>query len=594
MLSLLQRQTPRRDFVRAEESEVELHRMLDAMYDESNGDRQKEETAWDLNTAYALGDQWRSPRASGLYQATDNMIWRVQQQTAALLTDTKPNVEITSRPNSENWEQINRELRKSVEAVWFLNDLDRSLVRNVYDLYNTGNAYLKCYWDPFKQWGTGDIGIARISPRYVWRDPNGDSLENSEYILYRMPISLWEIRRRYDPVKAVQVTPDATLSSFTDSPSRHWFPLPRPRRKKKANQSAIPKAWIEEWWIKDPATDATGKLMYPAGRVITRAGHVKLFDGANPYWDPWPGPWIDFTVNQLEDSAYGEPDTTQMRVLQDAINLMVSLIIDNARFITNGVWIMDEEALAPAERKKLMSKPGAVIAKRPGRELRRDTGQSLPGQVIEVLNMLKGDLQFVSGIQDSGYGQKPKGITAAAAIESLQMATQATIRLKAREIEAGLVRLGQRIVARIFQHYTDQRVMDYLGSNGIVPITWDPSILRATKLDDDQKLEEADRMPNLTDDDRRDLLKQFRVRISPASSLALSKERRWAQEMALFGAGLIDAMAVLTAIDYPDKDAVLQRMAAAAQERTSAGARAAQGPRPRGRGVSITQNMIRG
>jgi len=589
---------PRSQVQPMSDQERRLHGMLDAMFDESDAAYRKEVGEWDGNERYILGEQWARPRSGGLAQITNNQIWRIVQQSAALLTDTKPYIEITSRPNDAFWARVNTQLREIIEAQWFQNDVDRALVRCVYDLFITSNAYLKCYWDGTKNWGQGDIGISRISPRFIRKDPNATAFKDSEYICYRVPATLWDIRRRFDPERAAMVRPDADLSSYTEGQQRHWFPFSRPRRKSRMMASAVPRAWVEEWLIRDPATDKLDRPLYPEGRMITRAlsPRVVLYDDKAPYWDPWPGPWIDFTVNQIEESPYGSPDITQLKNLNDAINVIVSLLIDNARFMTNGIWILDEGALIPTERDKLTSRPGVIVEKRVGREVKRDTGAALPSGVMELLTMLKQDMQFVSGLMDTGFGRAPKGVTAAAAIESLQLATQATIRLKARELEAGLVNLGQRVVARVFQHYTDERVVDLLGPQGIVPMTWDPRVLATLQhgmaLGPDGAFPDLDGLQPPGEAERKELLKQFRIRVSPSSSLALSKERKWAMEMALYSAGLTDAKAVLDAIDYPNKEEVLQRIAAAHAQGAGAVTRAAAGPRPRGRGVNVTQNIV--
>jgi hypothetical protein len=105
----------------------------------------------------------------------------------------------------------------------------------------------------------------------------------------------------------------------------------------------------------------------------------------------------------------------------------------------------------------------------------------------------------------------------------------------------------------------------------------------------------------IDEDDRQELLKQFRVRVQPGSSLALSKEKRWAMELGLYTQRLIDRKAVLESIDYPNKDEIERRMQqqemmAAALGQLGGGAgrgkRGSQpGDRPRARGMSLNQTV---
>ncbi len=212
-VALDDRQLTRREASAPSSDERELHRLLDLMFAEAKAFRQKLEPTWNENLDYLRGDQWARPRPTGFSQITNNQLWRIVQQSAALLTDTRPNIEVTSRPDDQAWDKVNKKLRKLIEAQWFLNDVDRSLVRIVIDLFTTGVGYLKCYWDPFKEWELGDVAISRVSPRFLYIDPNADTLEHAEYICYRMPVSLWDIRRRFPAERANAVIADASLSS---------------------------------------------------------------------------------------------------------------------------------------------------------------------------------------------------------------------------------------------------------------------------------------------------------------------------------------------------------------------------------------------
>lgn len=631
---------PRSQYHPQTDYESKTHAILDRLLEESRLDDGMIRPEWDENLDYARGRQWRVPRPQGFSMVTNNIIWRIMQQTAALVTDTRPTFEITSRPNDPLWTMLNQEINKTTDAILFQNEISRKLVRIVYDLFITTLGYTKTYWDPFAAWGLGDVVVDRVNPKYVRRDRNADSLKESNYICYRAPITLMDIQRRFPLEKAMMVQQDDGLSTFAIT-ERHQFSItgPRPRNKRgKPYESAMPRSWIEEWLIRDPAVNEDGTARYPAGRLITRSGTppVILQDIAYPYWDPWPGFWSEFSLNHIDDGPYGDSDITQLKTLQDAVNVMTSLMVDNARLMNNGIWLIEQDALEPQERDKLMSRPGQIVEYHPGKQIRRDLGQAMPSGWTQLLSMLIQFMQFVSGIQDTGMGKAGGGVTAQGALEILQMATQATIRLKSREVEAGMSSTGQRVVARIFQFYKQNRIMDVLGEEGIQTFTWSPKALALAKvsqqrqaavvgpdadqdtpflpklLDRDHDDDDGDDIDleklradiatigDLDDDDRNELVKQFRVRIQPGSSLALSKERKWAMELGLYAQKLIDRKAVLDSIDYPNKDEIERRMqqqemmvavaqAAASQGKGKRGSRA--GDRPRARGMTLNQKV---
>jgi hypothetical protein len=572
----------------------QLFQWLGRMFWESETYRKQFEIKWAENKNFLLGDQWQQPRPQGFAQITTNQIWRIVFQSAALLTDTRPNIEIGARQQrTKFWDDTIKKLKKILEVMWFMNEMDRMLVRIVIDLFIYGKAYMKVYFDPFADWDLGDISVARIPPQYVWPDPNGVSITQGEFVCYRTPVSLWEIRRRYRKTAGELVDtipPDATISTFE---VKHEYRIgPIPRRTKRAEESAIPKAWLEEWWIRDPSMAKSGESMYPAGRLIAKAGNVLLYDGPNPYWDPWPGPWVEFTANPIDEDFYGEPDINQMKILQEAINVLLSHVVDNTRLMTNAIWIGDYDALSEDEWPKLSSRAGIYVRKKPGRDLHRDTGSPLPPSVLEVINMLKGDQQFISGLMDTGYGQSKKGggVQAAGAIEALQLASQATIRLKSRELEAGLAQMGQKLVARIFQFFIEKRVIDLLGPlppGQDASLVWDPDELAVL-------IPGIEGPAPVSEDERKMLYRQFRVKVSPGSSLALSKEKLWATQLALFAAKIIDREAVLEAIDYPNRDEITRRMQEAEMQALQMGlAGGAGGPHARSQPATVIKRAMR-
>jgi hypothetical protein len=179
-------------------------------------------------------------------------------------------------------------------------------------------------------------------------------------------------------------------------------------------------------------------------------------------------------------------------------------------------------------------------------------------------------MEYLAGIQD--VGRVPRGVAAGTAIESVQQAAQAIVRLRTGEIENGLRQAGQHGLARLLQFYTGKRVMLMTGMDG-----------ESLKV-----LFDADKL-NLNDAEGEELLKQFVLQVQTTSELAVSKEKGYALHAALYGMGAIDRKALLDAIEYPNRDELLKRIEQA--EQLGIGV-AAGGPATRGRGTKIIEKMM--
>jgi hypothetical protein len=556
------------------EKHKELNSMLDDIFAELKSYREEKEKQWKVNVDAYRGRKAKT-RGEGLSTAQLNNTWRIVNLYVAMLTDAKPRPEIgTRRPTIERLGKIMRDV---VDAIFFLQELDRTTVRWSYDRELFGKAFGKCIWDPGLEWGEGDVAIIRADPRHMYID-NADSLKRSQVICYRLPVPLWELRSLF-PASGQFVTADVMGSEVGTSgvPGR----LPAVIRPQAVESRGIPRAWTEEWWIRDPQVDAEGNLRYPSGRLITRAGGNKtiLVDTQNPYHDPWPGPWAEFNGAPDPDSPWPIPDVNMLVPLQDALDNMIRYMEDNASFLTAGMWFAERNSIDEVSlesKTSLLPKPGKVVWYRPGsKRPERDAGQPLPATLTDAIRMIYQGQESVSGLLDSSGGKIPRGVTAGSAIEQIQGMTQAAIRLASRDMEAGLAMIGQWTVNRVLERYTGKRVLNMLGPEGAYNVNWDPrEFLVAAKGDQEE------------------LLKLFRFMITPGSSLALSKERQYALHAALYSMGAIDREALLTNIDYPGKEAIIKRMQMAQQGMPGAGARA--GPTPRGRGAAVSRSLVKG
>jgi hypothetical protein len=338
-------------------------------------------------------------------------------------------------------------------------------------------------------------------------------------------------------------------------------------------KSTIPRGIVRSFWLKDRATNEKGEPLYPTWRHIITAGGVVVHDAPNPYWDG-SLPYDMLTWGFNVDSAYGRNEVQTLEMPQLMLNKVLATIIENAMFMANGIWIGDYNALDPAGWKKLSNEPGGQVKVRPGTKLERVGGPPLPLYTFQLLNMLGGSIEKLSGVPEASQGRRPGQVTSGAAIESLQVAGQTLVRLKSRQVESLISRVGQKMISRIFEYYT---------TNKIFSITRDSGVLQKFEFERHKILDIF--VKNKVDS--KEAFKEFVFKVAPGSSLAMTKWQKGLIATQLYQLGIIDDKEVLDAIEWPNRDEVIERTRAA----KAAGIIPQGGPR---KPVKMARSVLRG
>ena len=142
---------------------------------------------------------------------------------------------------------------------------------------------------------------------------------------------------------------------------------------------------------------------------------------------------------------------------QQAVNDLSNQVIDNAKHTANMQWIIDKNAGIP--KGELTNRPGLIIRKNPGAEVRRDSPPSMPMYVSEMITRNEQAIEVISGVHDITRGQTPTGIESASAIQALQEAANQRIRLKITLLEETLSDMGNEWLSRMKQFWKSNRVI---------------------------------------------------------------------------------------------------------------------------------------
>lgn len=573
-----------------------INKVLDSMLEEAKEFRRPLENSWRKNEQY-LRSRFPRPQQQHKSNVYTNHVYRVIQQFTTLLTDSRPHFTVTVRGRGKWAVTLQKALQSRLARWWQEYEVDRIIGLSIPWLYTHGKIYWKIVWDPQLR----EPRIIPVSPWDVFVDPNARRLEDADWICQRSIVSIWELLRRYPPEVLEGVKTRKDLSSYQVTAaeheiSRYGFPIgpdsaiiiperwPVERVPIGSRISAIEKTEYEEWIIRDPTRLPDGKPAYPVARVIIRAGGKILADGNYPYWDNWPGWWVEAFANYAGASVYGHPEIDQWISIQEALNVVVRLAVDNVRFLTPGLWKMDRGAIPPGAERSLTPDVARILQKRQGMEVARETGQVPPAN-FEIINILRGELLYLTGLSEASAGRPPRSVTSAAAIESLGQTTITMARSKARELESMLTQAGIRFLSRIIQFSSmedfSEILLPFVVGKETPEQEMDPSeILKAAGIDD------------WSYNSRYSLVRDLRISARPGSSLAAQREMDARYWLALYQSGLVSRSTVREILEIPGRDEDEQLEIAQAMV-GSPTAQAKLGPTPRGRGATASRLIRR-
>lgn len=561
------------------DGENKLLKHLNSLYVEGAEARSKVSGGWEKAIKTIKGQTWPERRPKYKINAVMNFLSQIVERKAALLTDSRPTISVTSRKQIDD--PICEILQKTIEGILDERNFEQKLTEFVMLEEYFGFALFNTCYDKSLDYGKGDIDLVVIDPRCFIFDPfvtRSWNLQYGEYCCLETIKPTDLLRDQYsskaDDIKA-DITSEEVRSDSLIHKVRTLFGYEKTATEK---TSVIPRSIVRDWWIRDRKTKKDNQLLFPNWRHIIIAGGCPVEDGANPYLDgnhPFDGMEWGFNV----DSPYGNNEVDQLESPQILFNKLLAGILENAILMGNGIWIGDQDALSKEDWAKLTNEPGSHVKVRPGKQLRRDTPPSLPGYMIPLTTLLINGLEKLSGITEVTEGRRPGQVTSGTAIESLAMMAQTTIRLKARQLEGLIQRMGQKLIPRIFAYYTTDRVFNLAGGGGKI----------------EKYLFERRRIRELIQSKGMGVFQDYQFKVVPASSLAMTKWQKGLMGVQLFQSGLIDEEAALETLEFPNRDEILQRMKEKQAEMAqiaASGDRRGFGRKPMG--AKLPANLLRG
>jgi hypothetical protein len=582
-------------------------KMVDKLFMKAKNARKAYDEKWLDYYRMFRGKQWKDVRPSYRHSEVINLIFRAIQSDVPILTDVLPKPEfIAQEPNDLPLATI---LNDVFSSDWTYNNWSYKFTESLFDSHIYGTGFGSTDFDPDACMGMGSAKFESEDPFYQFPDPYAKNVnEDCNYYIVAKPEPVEKIKKKY-PQVANFIKPDLLDISKRDKQitDQIRYKSPLDNRVVMEGSSAYDLEARDEvlvitCYIKDDeiveeevkSVDDNGfeqvsylqKLKYPTGRKIVTCGGVLLEDSQMEAWRDKKFPYMRLTNYMLPREFWGMSEVEQLESPQKIFNRLISYALDVLTLMGNPIWVVDTTSGVLVDN--LFNRPGLIVEKEPGSEVRREEGVQLQPYVLQMIDRMKSWFDDVSGSNDVSRGVKPEGVSAASAITALQDAAQTRLRQKGRFIDAFMQEFGQHYLDIVFEFYTAPRVFRITNDKNSTTyfkfhveqsqdqMTGEPvKIARFRPFNQgvDGKYYEGEEQAMY-------YTKKFDVKIGTGSVLPFEKSKIEAQSLNLFDRQIIDAEEVLKNIRYPNYESIIKRMADKAMMAQQAQMGAGQAPMP--------------
>lgn len=569
--------------------EKKVLQLVDSLYSKAKKYRKRYDQKWIDFYKMFRGRQWKEVRPSYRHSEVLNLVFETIQSMIPILTDSHPKLEFL--PTMPTQFELSDILTKVAANDWEHNNWLQVLCEMILDGHVYGDGFAYVGFDDKAEMGLGSIEFSSQDNFYIFPDPQARDINGrrTKTMITAEPTDIAQLKKDY-PDKAKWIAADVIDFAQGDKADIYQVMFKSPTDSKlivegpsgfdsiaknqalKITVYSKDDDFDEEEKIElhddgTPMLDQNGEeqkkfvqtLKYPKGRKIVCAGGVLLSDDALEF-DDGLFPFVQYRNYPLPREFWSMGEVDQLDGPQKTINKLISFTLDVMTLMGNPIYIVDDTAGIDTDN--LFNKPGLVIEKTAGSEVRRESGVELPAFILPLLDRYKSYFDGISGQTELSRGVEPQDVTAASAIQDLQQAQQTRLRLKSRNIDALLRDFGRLYISRVFQFYSVPRIVRVSGDQNADQFFY----FHVEKLEttDANGNTVTKRMAHITDHQGQSKIIEiegdFDVRVSTGSSLPFAKAAKGDQSMKLFQLGVIDDEELLKSLDYPNYEAVLQRV----------------------------------
>lgn len=541
------------------------------LWDPAKRYRTKFDRNWEKYHDFYRSKQWPSNKKPWQATLCINHTYATIDSIVSAMTDQKPKINLI--PSDPTQGVYIETLNAIIDSIWRRRGVVHSIANAVRCSLIYGIGYLKAYWDPELEGGSGDINISSPNPWCIWVEEGASDFADSSFVIQAEVKKVSYVKRLY-PEKAKYIRPGMGMSKYRKKLGQsepEFYDTPgiespvddqvdillgldlgnnkNPDARKSLDNMDV--LLVEAWFLDDETEEIVEQTeyidadthevkstniikevaKYPYGRLVTKVGDIVLQDVPVPYkLNSWP--FVKFIDNEdTEEDFFGFGEVELLEDIQKELNKRRSQMIDHANHMGNSAWVIDQESGVDPDQ--ITNRPGIIITKKLGTQVHREPAPPFPEYILRGIEMSIRDIQTITGVSDviTG-GVVPRGIRSGAGLSEAQDIAATRIRLKVRNMERSIEALGRIIIRLIQQYYTEPRIIAILGAGKDVQwISFDGTELKG----------------------------DWDIVIGTGSTLPVSRTIRAEQALRLHQLGIIDNQAVLEAMDWPGREEIMRR-----------------------------------
>lgn len=565
-------------------SELSTVKMVLGLLDQGKQYRSQFDEDWETRMEYYKGKQWKSDNKGS--RPVLNIIRQIVQATLPIMTDQRPGFAIQARdPSDFGFAQIMGTL---IENWWDKSSMDHTLIEALFDSMVYDAGILKVTWNPDLEDGIGDVLVERVDPRDIYV-PEGavDFEKGCGWVIQRSRKQVGEIKRLFpdmgDTIKSDSSNESNKYKISEGMEVKLVSPTDQHTSVKNSSSSTqddrkmvdVIECWIDdEQVIEEEIEDGDGnksvqiRKKYPKGKLITILPNQNLLlqEVECPYAHG-KKPYIRIIDMILPGEFWGEGEVKSLMPQQRMINKVLKNAFDSFQLMSNPIWINESDSGVDPE--SITNQIASVITTAPGKagSIRRDFPPSMQSGILDLYNTLIKQAESISGISEITQGRKPVGVTAASAIENIQEASQTRIRMKTRNLETSLQQMGMQIMALMMQFYREPRVVRITNKKNSWPQFFEFFIEEPVQngylINKKQYVFDPARqqyVPSINYDTTGPTKGTMDVKVVGGTSMPWSKATRTNIAFRLYDLKAIDAKELLETLEWPNAEAVTDRL----------------------------------
>jgi len=454
------------------QEDQEIAQMVNKLFQKSRSWRENWAKDWVRFWNYWESNHYKGRVSHTLTQAVVNQVWSSVETFLGHVSDALPSP--IARARNPQYKDKARLISKWLKYVMDINNVEQEIQHCVRSACVVGAGWMSVEWDETYGDNRGDVRLSPIDERFIFPAPYARNLDECLYLIEakNVPreyvVKTWErgkdvppgtvdgtltnLRSYNDEKRHNSAAPNYTQVTTTTGSDSRWTGSSGVNRGNSQDLVILIKCYIRQ---------DDGHM-----RLVVTANGVVMQDGLSPYDDD-DFPYAVVNVIPTMDTIQGRGIVQFIEGLQEILNASISYLLDQQRFASDPMLIVDAENLEDGQL--IDNTPGSVLPNSSQRGLGYYWMQA-PGfnaAWVQVQEICSSYMDSVLGRVDVLKGERPAGVNTLGGLEIVRDEANIRIRTLIRWVKASLKRINLLTLSRLRQFARQERILRIVGKSGL-------------------------------------------------------------------------------------------------------------------------------